>query len=292
MNAPIELSNLETPSTQAEADAEAANESCHTSHSHVEQAEETPGVGRVESNPQKRTLVSTSSYDINEERTVASDPIDNSLRTSTDVPRSMHADTQMDVQVESIIEGRSLSDSAVTSSLLHNNLEENGIPTEPIPANSSKKKDILLQSNVRFRRNYSTWALAVVSITFSMFTLVYAWNSSSDSPTLPHLLWSNPQRTIFTINLLYYVTSRVLNKLFLAGCDYLRWSLSCGGGVSLSKFLALSPTISLLGLVQLLCSRSVGRHSSQSENGSDTEDIIDYFRLLPAFRYVSFFGKH
>ena len=121
---------------------------------------------------------------------------------------------------------------------------------------------IELKSNQRFHRNYSSWILAALSVTVNVSTVIYAWNASLSSSPLRRIMWNDPQKTIFTINLLSQVTVLLLSALSITACDNMRWRLcSRSTGMSLLSFIALAGSSSLHGLVQILFSRTTQKHT-------------------------------
>lgn len=100
--------------------------------------------------------------------------------------------------------------------------------------------------------------ILIGSTLLAAFTVYYIWNSAFDVIPYVRLLWSSPERTIFTINLLSYCVTMVISSLVSDTFDQLRWIKSCTkNGIDFLSFLALSPAISVPGLCHLVLSPTV-----------------------------------
>lgn len=132
-------------------------------------------------------------------------------------------------------------------------------------------ENIQLETDLPLTRNYSAWTLAAITTILAIFTLLYAWDASIPVIRLTGLLWSDPQKTIFTINLSSYIVVLFLDSLVGAACDNLRWALCCKNrvGAGMLDFLALAGSTTTFGLVQLLFSRKVK---------VDTNEGLTYWR--------------
>jgi hypothetical protein len=101
--------------------------------------------------------------------------------------------------------------------------------------------------------DFVLYTLVMFSILCTSFTVYYIWNSSFSKMPSAHFIWDQPDKTIFTINILSYFATILINNLIFATCDQFRWKNSCcEDGMPFLSFLALSSGTSLTGLIHLL----------------------------------------
>jgi hypothetical protein len=100
-----------------------------------------------------------------------------------------------------------------------------------------------------------TMMLLATSISVTAFTVYYSWNASFPLSPVPKFLWLQPDVTVFTVNLLSYLTTITVKALLDATCDHIRWSYSCHEkGMPFLSFIALSSATSFWGLTHLVFS--------------------------------------
>ena len=74
-------------------------------------------------------------------------------------------------------------------------------------------------------RNYSDWILLALGTLVAIMTILYVWPASISLNSLRALLWSDPQTTIFVVNLLGLFGMISFNILIATACDTRRWNL-------------------------------------------------------------------
>jgi len=100
-----------------------------------------------------------------------------------------------------------------------------------------------------------TSTLMALSVTVTSFTVYYSWNASFTSDPSSTFLWNQPDNTIFSINLLSYLSTVLVTNLIDITIDQVRWAKSGSPkGLSFLSFLALSPATPTTGLLHLLLS--------------------------------------
>jgi hypothetical protein len=126
---------------------------------------------------------------------------------------------------------------------------------EPEVSDAPRLPEIILTSRLTSLPSFSTWTMMALSVTVTSFTVYYSWNASFTSHPSSVFLWNQPDNTIFSINLLSYLSTVLVTKLINITCDQVRWAKSCNvKGLSFLSFLALSPATSANGLLHLLIS--------------------------------------
>lgn len=129
------------------------------------------------------------------------------------------------------------------------------MPPEPGVRDAPPLPEITLISQFTLIPNFSVLTVMALSITVTSFTVYYSWNASFTSNPSSTFLWNQPDNTIFSINLLSYISTVLVTKLIDATCDQMRWAKSSKTrGMKVLSFLALSPATSVTGLIHLLFS--------------------------------------
>jgi len=119
---------------------------------------------------------------------------------------------------------------------------------------------IQIQPNIelisRFTRipSFSVWSHLASATVVASFTIYYAWNACFRINPRDTFLFNNPDNTIFTINLLSFMSTLLVKELIYISLDQLRWILCSRRRLTVLEFLALSPATGTIGLVQLLAS--------------------------------------
>ena len=92
--------------------------------------------------------------------------------------------------------------------------------------------------------------LACASVSFTVF---FAYNSSLEIPVTERLIWTKPQNTILTINILSQVTLVLLSDLIMNSFECIRWAMICSkSGIPILTFLSLSSSTSLVGVLKII----------------------------------------
>src|SRR5437762_6068518 len=105
----------------------------------------------------------------------------------------------------------------------------------------------------RPRQLLVTGLLLIVAFFCTLFTILFAYNSSIDRPFSKGLVLATPQRQIVALNVFSQLTVFVLGELITALFEALRWSFASSRfGISGFNFLALSRSTSILGILRLL----------------------------------------
>ena len=150
-------------------------------------------------------------------------------------------------------------------------------------------KEIVFKPDLPFTRNYSLWFFGALSLLVSTSAFGYAWSATSAHDWVGRIIWSNPQNTIFTINLLSHLTGLFLDGLITRASDNLRWRLCCRRqGIKLLDFMTLSGSTSFWGLARVLV-------SLPSEKATARKGVVamlrrNSYRLWSTVRYLSRYG--
>ena len=142
----------------------------------------------------------------------------------------------------------------------NNGAPEGGGNASPQTNHITLNDDSMITLVSRMTSVPTVWSIILIvgSTLLAVFTVYYVWNSAFDVIPYLRLLWSSPERTIFTINLLSYCATVVISSLVSDTFDQVRWVKSCTkNGIDFLSFLALSPAISILGLCHLFLSPTV-----------------------------------
>jgi hypothetical protein len=127
--------------------------------------------------------------------------------------------------------------------------------TRPIKLSSREALQIQLKPQ-KFTRNW----LASISVAFASVVVIIGvvyWVEALPAK-VQALLWSSASTTIFTVGLLSYVTTSLLDALISASCNLLRWHLCARpGGVSMLTFTTLG-NISFGDVLRLLIKSGEG----------------------------------
>jgi len=67
--------------------------------------------------------------------------------------------------------------------------------------------EVVQDSQVTLMPDFWTLTLVVISISVTGFTVYYFWNASIALNSSQHFLWFQPDFTVFTINILSYITT-------------------------------------------------------------------------------------
>ena len=67
--------------------------------------------------------------------------------------------------------------------------------------------EVVQDSQVTLMPDFWTLTLVVISISVTGFTVYYFWNASIALNPSQHFLWFQPDFTVFTINILSYITT-------------------------------------------------------------------------------------
>lgn len=115
--------------------------------------------------------------------------------------------------------------------------------------------EMVLNSRMACRPNFGIASYVIVSISMTSFTIYYAWNASVRFYPSKRFMFTDPDHTIFMVNLLSYFSTVLVKVLIDITCDQVRWS-KCNTKSSLSflSFLALSSATGVAGLTHLLLS--------------------------------------
>jgi hypothetical protein len=101
-----------------------------------------------------------------------------------------------------------------------------------------------------FRLLRRTWMLAVLSLGWTVFTIVFAFNCSLPKPFSDWLLPSKSQNTLLALNIFSHGVVQLLGELALRAFDTLRWALATSKkGIPARSFLGLSSATGLLGVL-------------------------------------------
>ena len=102
------------------------------------------------------------------------------------------------------------------------------------------------------RNQIATYLIAIITLICMISTIVFAYNSSLETPLLPTLVAKSPERTILILNIMSQVTLFSLAELTTVTMDATRWALAGSTtGTSALTFLALSKATTLLGALVL-----------------------------------------
>jgi hypothetical protein len=103
---------------------------------------------------------------------------------------------------------------------------------------------------IRFR---TTWAIAILSVIVTVFTIWYSYRVMVDQNSLPSVLQRQPGSTVLVVNVLSHAVAFLCWALFTDTMEALRWALACRPeGVLLTSFLAMSRATPMAG-VTFLC---------------------------------------
>lgn len=105
----------------------------------------------------------------------------------------------------------------------------------------------------KLRQYIVVWLLALLSISWTTFTIFFAYNSSMLQPVAPALIPATPQNAILAINIFSQITIFLLGELSVSVFEAIRWSIASSGyGISAFSFIVLSRATSNLGVLRLL----------------------------------------
>jgi hypothetical protein len=154
-------------------------------------------------------------------------------------------------------------------------LSSNDLPVTQSPVQSAESGSagsqnfasaLTLTSQWTSLPNFPVWILLGLSMLITSITVYYCWNASLASSPSARFLWNQPETTVFTINLLSYISTVLVSNLVSYTGDQLRWAKSCREeGFSFLSFLALSSATSVAGLVHLLFSPRPSVNSSKAK---------------------------
>jgi hypothetical protein len=112
--------------------------------------------------------------------------------------------------------------------------------------------EIPLTLQVKSAPNVFVWIWLTLTTVWTSFSVYYVWNAGVTSNPSPRFLWERPDYTIFTVGLLSFISTVLINKLISETCEQLRWNKCCKrNGMSFLSFLALSSGTSFERLVHL-----------------------------------------
>jgi hypothetical protein len=120
---------------------------------------------------------------------------------------------------------------------------------------SARLPAIPLTLRAKSTPNVFVWILLTVTTVWTSFAVYYVWNAGVSSNPSPKFLWERPDYTIFTVGLLSFISTLLINKLISETCEELKWK-KCykQKGMPFLSFLALSSATPFEGLVHLLFS--------------------------------------
>jgi hypothetical protein len=115
----------------------------------------------------------------------------------------------------------------------------------------------------KFRQYQTVWLLGLVALTWSSFTMFFAFNISRIQPPVPSLVLPTPQLAILAVNIFSHITIFLLGELVISVFEACRWSLASSSlGISAFSFIIMSRATSNLGVLRLVSRLKTGSGKS------------------------------